>query len=176
MRRIWLVGLVLVLVMGPSSVSWAKPVSTFEVELDVSGNGGWMGLVRVAADENGLANIDLSFTRMGAVSCPGGATGLAVQTLTYRGIGFGTLAVDRKLATLRYSADIPATHTVLDGCGGSTTTTGVTFTVDTVASADLQRGRVGDTRVLSRLSQVTLDAGPVTAAGAGLVSEVISRG
>ena len=178
MKRIWLLGLVLVLVMGPSSVAWARPVSTFEVKLDVSGSGGWMGYVVVAADETGVANVDVSLSRMGSVSCPGGGAGFAVESITYRGVAFGTFAVERKLASLQYSAPVAATYTVIDGCGGTstTTTTGVTLTVDTVATGDLQRGRVGDTRVLSRLSQVTLGAGPFTGVGGGSVSEVISRG
>lgn len=33
MKRIWLMGLVLVLVMGPSSVSWARPVSRYVVAM-----------------------------------------------------------------------------------------------------------------------------------------------
>lgn len=176
MKRIWLVGLVLVLVIGPNSVAWARPVSTFEVSLDVSGSGGWMGLLRLAAGEDGIADVDLSFTRMGTVPCPDGEPGFAVESLAYDGVGFGTLAVERKLASLQYSAEIPATHTVIDSCGGNTTTTGVMLMVDTVATGDIQRGRTGDTRVLSRLSQVTIGAGDVAVAGAGLVSEVISRG
>lgn len=179
MKRTWLLGLVLVLVMGPSSVAWARPVSTFEVSLDGGGSGGWMGYLRLAAGEDGSANIDLSYSRMGVVNCPNGETGFAVESLTYRGIGFGTLTVERKLASLQYSAPIPAIHTVSETCGGSTTnssTTGATLEVGTTASGELQRGRVGDTRVLSRVSQVSIVGGPVSASGGGVVSEVISRG
>lgn len=176
MKRTWLLGLVLVLVMGPSSVAWARPVSTFEVSLDGGGSGGWMGYLRLAAGEDGIANIDLSYSRMGAVNCPNGEPGFAVESLTYRGVGFGTTAVERKLASLQYSADIPAIHTLIDGCGETTVTTGATLEVDTTASGDLQRGRVGDTRVLSRVSQVSIVGGPVSATGGGVVSEVISRG
>lgn len=177
MKRIWLMGLVLVLVMGPSSVAWARPVSTFEVSLDVSGSSGWMGLLTLAAGEDGSADVDLSFMRIGP--CPNGEAGLAVESLTFRGVGIGTLTVERKLASLRYSASVPATHTVSETCGEPTTTiitTDTTLTVDTVATGDLQRGRTGDSRVLSRLSQVTIGAGPVAATGGGLVSELISRG
>lgn len=175
MKRIWLMGLVLVLVMGPSSVSWARPVSTFEVALDER-SGGWTGYLNVTTDENGIADVDLSMSRMGPVTCPDGGPGFAVESMVYRGVGFGTMAVERKLASLRYSAAVPAVHTLLDGCGGEIVNTGVTLTVGTFATGDLQRGRTGDTRVLSRLSQVTIDAGPVAGAGAGLVSEIISRG
>jgi hypothetical protein len=175
-KRIWLLGLVLVLVMGPSSVAWARPVSTFEVDLDVSGSGGWTGYLRLAAGEDGSADVDLSLSRMGPVGCPSGEAGFAVETLTYRGVGSGTVAVERKLASLQYSADVDAVHTVIDGCGGEIVNTGVTLKVGAVATGDLLRGRVGDARVLSRLSQGTIDTGAVAVAGGGLVSEVISRG
>jgi hypothetical protein len=169
-------GLVLVLVMGPSSVSWARPVSTFEVSYTVSGSGGWMGYLTVTTDENGIADVDLSMSRMGPVTCPNGVPGFAVESMVYRGVGFGTVAVERKMASLQYAADVPAVHTLVDGCGGETVNTGATLTVGTVATGDLQRGRTGDTRVLSRLSQVTVGAGPAAGSGAGLVSEIISRG
>jgi hypothetical protein len=42
-KRIWLLGLVLVLVMGPSSVSWARPVSRYVVTMQSVTGGAVVG-------------------------------------------------------------------------------------------------------------------------------------
>ena len=183
-RRIALFLGALSLALAPAAAAFAKPVSTFDLEL-VWTDGPISGQLVVTTDGSNQATASLTQSGFGTITCDDGLWGTVNGTWTASGpVDDSTLVVDKKLSDVSWSGTVSVTYSFDQYCSGTGLVTSgsgsdlpALVEVSASSSTRIDRSRLDGNRILAS----TLDTAVVSFLGSsvtasGLLTETISNG